>query len=406
MPATGTVENMGRRWTIAMLSILTGLSASGYGVMFTMLDDFRDEYGISPTALGGVIAIGFFSSFAAQILLAPLADRGYARRLVALGTVLDIAGLLIMAFGTSAVVLLLGRFVMGIGVGMTFPAIRRIAILASPGDMGGNLGMLLSADVAGFAIGPAISAVLVGPFGIPAPFLVVAALTAMCAPIIARVQITEGVAAVEGTPRLAFDLLRIRPFAASLLMGSAMFLMIGSFDALWSLVLDDLKASTLIANLGITIFAIPLVVFGPWAGRLAQRVGPFRLGSIGLLAGAGFLALYGLMPSGAAMLAVAIAHSLSDGVTVSSTAVAAGMSVPAERQASAHGMLGGVQTLIGGCIALLAGFLYEQFGRTVAYGTAAVGMVICVIVARVLVGDEFGLRASANESVDVVVSPA
>jgi MFS family permease len=389
-----------------MLSVLTGLSASGYGVMFTMLDDYRDEYGVNPTALGGVIAIGFFSSFVAQVLLAPLADRGYARRLVALGTVLDIAGLLIMAFGTSAVILLLGRLIMGIGVGMTFPAIRRIAILASPGDMGGNLGLLLSADVAGFALGPAISAVLVGSFGIPAPFLFVAALTAMCAPIIARVHITEGVAPVDGTPRLAFDLLRIRPFAASLLMGSAMFLMIGSFDALWSLVLDDLNASALIANLGITMFAVPLVLFGPWAGRLAHRVGPFRLGSIGLLAGAGFLTLYGLMPTGIAMFGVAIAHSLSDGVSVSSSAVAAGMSVPPERQASAHGMLGGAETLVGGCIALLAGYLYDHFGRLVAYGTAAVGMVICVIAARILVGDQFGMRASVDSSDAIVASPA
>ena len=55
---------------------------------------------------------------------------------------------------------------MGLGAGMAMPAIRRIVILADPEHLGHNVGLLLAADVAGFAVGPAISAVLVGPFGI------------------------------------------------------------------------------------------------------------------------------------------------------------------------------------------------------------------------------------------------
>jgi MFS family permease len=399
----GTVGFMRARWTVSVLAALSALSACGYGVMFTMLDDFRDEYGIGPTALGGVIAIGFFSAFIAQIALSPLADRGYARRMVAIGIILDIAGLWIMAFGTTAVVLLLGRFVMGIGVGMSQPAIKRIAVLAAPDDLGGNLGIMLSADVAGFALGPAIAAVLVGPFGIPAPFLVVAGLTAVFAPIIARVHIDEGPTAANEGPRLALDLLRIRPLVAAMLLGAAMFLMIGAFDALWSLVLDDLEASELMANLGITLFAVPLVIFGPFAGRLAQRVGPFRLGSAGLLAGAVFITCYGVMPTAVMMFCVAMVHSLTDGLSISSSSVAVGMSVPAERQAAAHGLLGGMQTLVGGCTALLAGFLYDRFGRGVAYGTAAAGMVACVIGARVLAGDSFSSRgtpAITNDGID------
>ena len=71
--------------------------------------------------------------------------------------------------------MLVGRFVMGIGVGMAVPAVRRIVIVADPDRLGHNLGRLLAAEVAGFAAGPALSALLVGPFGIPVPFLVIAA---------------------------------------------------------------------------------------------------------------------------------------------------------------------------------------------------------------------------------------
>ena len=49
------------------------VSSAGYGVMFTVLDDIRDQFGVSESHLGLIVAIGFFASFLAQVLLAPLA---------------------------------------------------------------------------------------------------------------------------------------------------------------------------------------------------------------------------------------------------------------------------------------------------------------------------------------------
>ena len=74
--------------------------------------------------------------------------------------------------------------------------------------------------------------------------------------------------------------------------------------------------------------------------------------------GAGFMFLYGFMPTGGAMLAVGVVHALCDGFTVSSTAVGVGMVAPADRQASAQGMLGAAETLTAGITAVLAGVLY------------------------------------------------
>ena len=334
---------------------------AGYGVLFTMLDDYRDEYGISGTMLGAIIGIGFFAGFFSQILIAPRADRGHARQLVLLGVGLNVVGLVMMAMSTAALPLLIGRLVMGIGIGMASPAIRRIVILAEPERLGQNLGRLLAADVGGFAIGPAVSAVLVGPFGIPAPFLVIAVATAIALPFVARVHVHETVEPPE--QRFALDLLRIRPFAGAVALGSAVFLMIGAFDALWAIVLDDIDASEWMSNLGITLFALPLILFGAAGGRLAQRVGPFRLGTFGLLVGATCMFLYGLMPSAGAMFVVAMFHAVNDGFTVSSTGVAVGITAPAERQAGAQGVLGGAQTMTAGLTAVVTGALYDHFGR-------------------------------------------
>src|SRR5262245_40381709 len=387
---------------VLTFGLLLAMLGAGYGVLFTMLDDYRDQYGISESALGAVIGLGFLTGFLSQILIAPLADRGYARRAVLGGLAINVCGLLVMAFSKSFVPLLAGRLVMGIGVGMAFPAIRRIVILAEPDRLGHNIGRLLAFDVGGFAAGPAVSAALVGPFGIPAPFLVIAATTAIALPFVARVEVKEAVE--PPAQRFAFDLLRIRPFAGAVVLASAVFLMIGAFDALWAVVLDDLDTNEWIANIGITLFALPLILLGSTGGRLAQRVGPFRVGTIGLLGGAMFMALYGVVPTGGAMFAVAMVHAVNDGLTVSSTGVAVAMVVPAERRAGAQGVLGGFETLTAGITAPIAGVLYEHAGRAAAYGVAAAAMVVLVAFGTTLARSAWSIRGSEPRPLAAVAS--
>ena len=168
--------------------------------------------------------------------------------------------------------------------------------------------------------------------------------------------------------------------------------MIGTFDALWSVVLDDLNAADWMSNIGITLFALPLIFLGSTGGRLAQRVGPYRLGSFGLLLGAGYIFCYGVMPTGLAMLGVGLVHAITDGFTVSSTGVAVGMVTPADRQASGQGLLGATETLTAGITAGVAGVLYEHFGRFAAYTACAVCMVGLVVASRALVGGSWRMR--------------
>jgi MFS transporter, DHA1 family, tetracycline resistance protein len=364
--------------------------AAGYGVLFTIVDDYRDEYGISETAIGVVIGIGFVAGFLSQVLIAPLADRGHARRVVLFGVAVNVVGLLLMGFSTTLVPILVGRFISGVGIGAAVPAARRIVILADPNHLGQNLGRLLAADVFGFALGPAISALLVGPFGIPAPFVVVAVATACLLPFVARVQVTEST--VPPKRRLAVDLLAIRPFAGAVVFGAALFVMIGSFDALWAVVHKDLGTNEWIANIGITLFALPLIVLGPPGGRLSQVRGPFRIATLGLSLGAVFMLLYGLLPTGTWIFAVAMVHAVADGITVSSSGVAVGMVVPEERQAGAQGVLGAAQALSAGIMAVVTATLYDNFGRSTAYAVCAGIMLLLVATGAWLARSAWSLK--------------
>ena len=48
-------SRMPPRRLVLSCGALTATFAAGYGVMFTVLDDFRDDYGISAGALGAVV---------------------------------------------------------------------------------------------------------------------------------------------------------------------------------------------------------------------------------------------------------------------------------------------------------------------------------------------------------------
>ena len=385
------------RRTVMSLGAIMAVMASGYGVMFTVLDDYRDQFGISESRLGMIVGIGFLSSFLAQIFLAPLADRGYAKSIVVVGLLLNCGGLVMLAFGQTTVVLLIGRFVMGIGLGVAFPAIRRIVILGDADRLGDNLGLLLAADVAGFAVGPLLSALVVGPLGLPTPFLMIAAASLSSIFIIARINVEERADAESS--KLAFDLLKIKPYAAAVCMGVAVFVMIGTFDALWVVMLDDLEASEWIANVGITLFVLPMIFLAERGGRLAQRIGPFRVGPAGLIIGAIYMLMYGLLPSALVMLGVGVLHGVTDSLTVSSSAVAVGMVTPEDRHASGQGLLGGVQTLSAGAIAVVAGFLYESYGRFPAYAVCAIIMVTLAVTAFILSGSQ--RSATPDDPIDV-----
>lgn len=368
--ASSDTGSPGRQHQWALL-VLAGTLATGYGVLFTLVGDYKVNYGLSESVLGLILGAGFIIAFISQTVLGPLGDRGHARSLIAAGIVLNIAGLLLMGFGTTGIVIFTGRALSGLATGAAIPAIRRVLIVGSGSDIGRNLGLLLSVEVFGFALGPVISAILAGPFGLGAPFIAISIFNAAIGIfVMMSVTVPEGVAG--SASRFAFDLLGDRAFAGAVLLGAAAFVMIGAFDVLWDLVHTDLGTNEWLANLGITLFAIPLVLLGPTAGKLAQHAGPFRVAAIGMAAGALFMGMYGFAASGVIIFWITMVHAISDGLTFAASGVAVGLVAPEQRQAGAQGVLGGMQALAAGIVSVITGWVYEHHGQRSAYLLAAV----------------------------------
>ena len=389
---------MPRKRLLLALFVAIAVKSSAYGVMFTMLDDYREQFGISEGALGLVIAIGFFTSFFAQLTIAPLADRGRSRQLIFVGLTLAIIGNFAMAFSDTLPQLLGSRFLSGLGLGCALPAMRRVIIVSDKEHLGRNLGRVLSCEVGGFAAGPVVSTFLVEPFGIPAPFIVIGTVLTAVALVIFAMPIPEVPAEDHPTERFAVDLLQDRAVTAGVLIGIAVFFMIGTFDSLWALMMNDLGAPTWMANTGVTLFVLPMVFMAPYGGKFVQRVGPFRAGGFGMLFGAVCMGLYGALSVPWLLMAVFLVHTLNDGMTVTGAGVAVGMVAPSERQAGAQGLLGGAQTLTGGVSASFAGLSYEVLGRTTTFAIAAVVMALLIISARVLAGERWLTRGNTAVS--------
>ena len=360
--------------------------------MFTMLDDFRNNFGIAESALGFIVGVGFFTSFLGQVSIAPLADRGRAQRLIILGLGLEVIGCIGMALGETFIILLISRIIMGFGAGSALPALRRVIIVADPDNFGRNLGRILSFEVAGFASGPIISVVFAEFFGIPGPFVFLATIISLFVFVVSRIAVPETAEENHPTERFAIDLLKNRAITSGILIGVALFFMIGVFDSLWVLMMDDLDAAQWMANFGVSVFVLPLILLGPFGGKFVQRIGPYRAGSFGMILGAIFMAGYGLMPTPALMMVVFLFHSLNDGFFVTGAGIAVGTSAPLERQAGAQGLLGGMETLAGGVAASFAGVAYDHLGRTTTFiGTGAI-MLTLILASRILAGDNWSVR--------------
>lgn len=383
-----------KKSSVLALMLASGLGSMSYGTIFTIVDDLRDRYGISEARLGMIMGVGFFAGFVANVFLAPYADRGHAKKMIVIGILVQLLGNTAFGFMHSFWPLFLARGIMGIGGGMMYPAIRRIVILADPANMGSNLGRMLSVDVGGFTLGPMLSAATVGTLGLASPFLIISAVMVVVGLNILRIHVHE--ADTENAPRqrLAFDLFRIRAFTGTIVMSCALFVLIGTFDALWSMMMDDMNAAPWVANLGISLFAAPMLFLGPIGGRFTQNVGPFKASIGGLTLGAFILTMYGTLPSPNLMLVFGVMHGVIDGMTVTGGSSAIAMIVPQARIASAQGMQGATQTIIAGIASVIAGSAYGNFGRTTTFVSAAGIMLVLIGTGTFMVRGHIHMKGS------------
>jgi DHA1 family multidrug resistance protein-like MFS transporter len=371
-----TTPEAQQRRRLLPLYALTAVAAAGYGSIFTLTAAFRDRYGFDDTGVGLIVTVGFAAGFVTQVGLSRLADRGHAAKLIRAGVGVLVFSMVFMAAGSELWQFVAARALLGVGGGMIVPGARRMAINIDPEHMGHNLGVLGSFHLSGFVTGPALASVLNEIAGLRAPFLVMAAIAVIAAVFTGRLPEDKGALTTER--RIVRGLLRRRGIQAALLMTVALYVMVGTFEALWAVMLTDLGSPTWVIGFTLSISTVPMILLGPWAGRLAQERGALRVAAAGLLLEVPCMAGYGALSSVALIATLSLVQAFGDSFSMPASRIAAATASPPDQHASTQGLVGAVEVLVAGVVALPAAWSYGHFGAGWTWLASALAMLAAI----------------------------
>jgi MFS family permease len=352
-----------RRIDQIILHLAVAANTVGLGVIIALLADLQDAYDLPTAGLGLVAGSAFVTAFVGYVWLSRYADRGHAKTMLVVGTLVGALALIMAAFARSLWSLVFARAMLGFAEGAFVPAARRVVLDWSPGRPGEVLGRILAASVAGFALGPVVGAVLAERFGLQVPFLFPAALLLLAVPVVTRLRAPPPVPIVE--ERSFLSLLSNRLVLAGVAFGAIEFATLGSFDAVWARLLTDLGASTVFVGGSFTLMALPLVLLATRFGRLVDQRTPMFVASFGILAVVPAVLGYGWLTAPVALVVAGIFHAVGSAALSPSAAALVAEGSPPDMVARGQGLLEAVGFLAAAAAAFPTGWAYETVGRGV-----------------------------------------
>ncbi|KRE23150.1 hypothetical protein ASG80_09915 [Agromyces sp. Soil535] len=423
-----SVDPHRRRLTTGVVTA-TVLMSSGAMVIFPLLPTLQAQLGISTADIGFMAAAGFAAALAAELIVAPYADRGRARSMGVVGVLLMAAALAGSALATDTWHLVAGRALGGFGYGVFIAAASALLVRADPARAGESLGRLGAAELAGVSLGPLASGLAIA-FAAPGAILAwsgavvllgvvpvalafreraTATATAMAMASKTADAAAAGATGVDAAaasvtpaarpPRVSFDLLRSPMVVGVLLLYGAVMVPTGAYDAIWPRFMADIGASEWLTALSYTLFAVPYALVAGWAGRLADRrggVSAFVRGAVVLVP---IVALYGVIGNPWVATGVGFVESSGQALAFIGAAAAMAQTVPAARAGASQGLMRAFGLLTATIAAALSGIAYETGGPLLLFGGTAI-VVVVIIAAGLLV-----VRAALNSATSVPAHP-
>jgi len=380
-PSSAAAGRSGAGWLGAAIAVL----AATNGVIFPLLADLQDAHGLPTYGLGLMSAATFLVGLAAQLALAPQADRGASRRLLLAGLAAAVASQLWLTAATELWEFVAARALAGLAVGCFVPAARAVVATLDPQHVGRNLGRLASAELGGFVCGPLVGAVVAEQVGLHVPFAVLAVAAAAMGLALARQSLptpaTAQPAGVGGPLAPMARLVRRPGVQVAALLGLALYLPVGIYDSLWARYLEDRGASTLFVGASLTLYGVPFVLLAGLGGRLVDRWGPARSAAVALAPVALLTAAYGAVEVPMLIAGISLVEAVLQAGAVPGAQAAMARACPPGLVAAGQGLMGALQLAGAGAAALLGAPVYEAAGSTAVFGGAAAVMALLGLLA-------------------------
>lgn len=361
-----------RAWLIYLTNFLL---TSSLGLVFVFLEDVQTDHGLADWEIGAIASTGFAAALVAQLLLAPMADRGRSNVLAVLAMATGIVGPIGFAYGSSVLVLSASRGLSGIGLGL-FGLLARKALLGLDATGGGaKLGVLLSTAVGGFIAGPVIGAAL-EPISFETPFVAVAIALAVLGIPATRIILRTAIATAPVDYSDLGRLLARPKVQAAMIIQVIVYGFIGIFDSVIDRFLTDLGASTGQVAMIILTVGAPMLVLPRIAGTMAERLGASRVmlpalfGLIPAMTGYGFVSVLALATL------CGFLHGLSESFASISSQVLVLEVTGASRAAVGASLLDAAGLSAAAVAAAIAPLVYGASGQWVFRGAAGMGVLL------------------------------
>ncbi len=343
---------------LAMFSLTASI-----GVIFGLIASLQDDLGFANNALGLIAGASFFAGFIGQLWLAPLADRGKTKSLLICAVIAAALGTIWFAVASSVLELIAARALTGLGFGAFAPAARAVVANIDPSRAGERLGRLAAIETSGFVTGPVIGAALNEIWGLDAPFIFLSIVLICMLPGLTKIQLSVERALPRGSRLVAARaILSRREAVGAILLGAAMFFPAGMYEAIWARFMEDLGASTLFVGISLTMYGIPFAFTASTAGKLIDRIGPWRAAGFGISVIIPMTFFYGFLTSPWLLMGLAMVEAVGQGVGSPACQAAMVKATYESERATGQGMVGAAQTFGAGLAALIAAPLYAGPG--------------------------------------------
>ena len=386
---TTSTEPKSSAWLVRWGPILPLLLAEfilwvGFGALLPVLPLYTTHHGVDLANLGLVVAAWPAARLVFEPVFGWIADRTRRKPLMVIALIVTACLIPLNLVSFGIVPFLVIRALTGAATAVYDPAARGFLVDATPADRQGEaFGLYSAAQMGGLLFGPAIGglgAYATHSDGFVFVFCGVATALAGIA-VLALIQerprsragttvpsegVGEMAATADGRARdgeVPLDevgrpvRLVNRLLIVAIVVNLGSNFATGTYEVAWSLFLTSRGAGLDLIGATFAMFAVPMILLSPWAGRFVDRRGSLPFIILGSLAPSIAAILYTVMPD--VRLAIPIILFESSGIAIAYPALYAIVSAasPAGRSATAQGLFGAAGTVGFILSSVIAGWL-------------------------------------------------